>query len=104
MKGKTPVQLMEQTNAWIEKNPKMWDAFQLRARTAAANRRSWSARGIAEAIRWDGKYKRAEGEDFKVPNAITPVLGRYVVALYPETEFWFKKAKSKVDTLNAVDA
>ena len=99
MANKTPVQTLEDANKWLEKHPDMWEAFQYRARKATRERRQWSARGIAEALRWDGRFKKVYGEQYKIPNHITPVLGRYVCSLYPETEDWFRKARSKVDAL-----
>ena len=99
MASKTPVQTLRDANAWLEKHPDMWTAFQYRAKKASNERKHWSARGIAEALRWDGRYRKVYGEDYKIPNHITPVLGRYVCALYPETEDWFLKSRSKVDSL-----
>ena len=94
---KTAKDIFANANRWIEKNPGMWESFQFRARKAARENRYWSARGIAEALRWDGKYRKVYGEEYKIPNEITPVLGRYVSALYPETAGWFLRSKSKVD-------
>lgn len=93
----TANELFAKTNKWIEQNPDMWESFQYRAKKAAREQNHWSARGIAEALRWDGRYRKVYGEEYKIPNEITPVLGRYVVALYPETEYWFLRSKSKVD-------
>lgn len=95
--SRTATQTMEDARRWADKNPTMWRAFQRRALERTMDGERWSARGIAEAIRWDGRYKRAAGEDFKVPNHITPALGRMVCEMHPEAAAWFDHAKSKVD-------
>lgn len=97
MAKQTKQQVAEQAAKWREDNPDMWGAFVSAARNATDNGEMWSARGIAERIRWDGSYTRAYGHQFKVPNAITPVLGRMVVEEYPKTGDYFRHAHSKVD-------
>ena len=97
MPSQTRQQVTEQAVRWREANPDMWDAFVSEARNAADNHEQWSARGIAERIRWSPSFKRAYGFQFKVPNAITPVLGRMVVEEYPRTGEFFRCAHSKVD-------
>ena len=97
MAEQTKQQVTEQAVRWRKENPEMWGAFVAAARNASDNHEEWSARGIAERIRWDGAYKRAFGSQFKVPNAITPVLGRMVVEEYPRTGEYFRHAFSKVD-------
>lgn len=93
----TSTQVTEQAQAWRDKNPDMWRAFCARAIDASANHEQWSARGIAEALRWDPTYQRTFAAQFKIPNSITPILGRMVVEEYPYTEPWFRRAHSKVD-------
>ena len=95
--AKTAEQTVQDARRWVKSNQRMWCAFRDRARQASKDGRQWSARGIAEGIRWDGSFKRAYGEDFKIPNHITPVLGRLVVDECPETALYFRKSKSKVD-------
>ena len=94
---RTPTQLIEQAEDWRERNPQMWSAFKSRAVESSRNRTQWSARGIAEALRWDGTFHRAYGAQFKIPNAITPILGRMVCEEEPEAEAWFRRSHSKVD-------
>lgn len=93
----TAEQVKEQASAWAEGNPDMWRAFVDMALTFSAQGKQWSARGIAEALRWSGEYQRAYGSQFKIPNAITPVLGRMVCEKHPEVEPWFRRSHSKVD-------
>ena len=93
----TPTQVRAQAEAWTAKNPDMWEAFKKRAVQAADDKKEWSARGIAESLRWDPTYQRTYAAQFKIPNAITPVLGRMVIEEYPYTEPWFRRAHSKVD-------
>lgn len=99
--AKTAEQTVQDARKWVKSNQRMWAAFEDRARRASKEGRYWSARGIAEAIRWDGSYRKATGEDFKIPNHITPVLGRFVVELHPDTALYFRKSKSKVDEAKA---
>ena len=90
-------QIREQAEEWRRRNPEMWGAFKARAVDYSRQSNQWSARGIAEALRWDGTFRRSFGAQFKIPNAITPVLGRMVCEEEPETEPWFRRSHSKVD-------
>lgn len=98
---RTAEQTVADARKWVKANQRMWRAFEERARRASKEGRCWSARGIAEGIRWDGSYRKAYGEDFKIPNHITPVLGRFVVELHPDTAIYFRKSRSKVDGFTA---
>lgn len=93
----TSEQVRQQAEAWVAKNPEMWREFKGEAVMLSAQKQQWSARGIAERLRWDGRYEREYGAQFKIPNAITPVLGRMVVETHPFTEPFFRRSTSKVD-------
>lgn len=93
----TSSQLMTAADEWRERNPLMWKEFKREACERSERHQAWSARGIAESLRWNPLFQRAYGSDFKIPNEITPVLGRMVCDEHPETVRYFRCRKSKVD-------
>lgn len=82
---------------WVAANPKAWKRLQHKCVKAAKRKRVFSVRRFCEDLRWDG---RREGEDvggYKLPNAITPVLARFVVHNHPRVDLYMRVSKSVCD-------
>ncbi len=84
-------------DAYIEKNPKVWEKFKaLAVEAKASGRKYFSARTIVERIRWDTTVTEKDST-FKVGDHVSPYLGRKLMAENPEFAGFFRTKESKRD-------
>lgn len=75
--------LRQQADAWIEANPEIYELFKRFARNAAAHRRRFGVKLLAERVRWEIAIE-SHGDDFKVNNNFTAYIARRLLEDIPE--------------------
>ena len=92
-----------QWSAFFIVNPRIWDLFVKYAREARqTNRDRFSARVIAERIRWYCTVETVSKDGFKLNDHHTPYYARLLMLAFPaEFKGFFKTKWSKFDATEA---
>lgn len=82
---------------WIEKHPWAFAELSVRCMEMARAGRRFGFKMIVERMRWEGRIKKLEHEDYALNNNLTSHVIRRIVQLHPEVKGFIKFRKVRAD-------